>query len=414
MPLSTPCGPRWSNCVVGSRRTGADGSMSVTGPELLPGGLAFALVGGAAAVATAAATPVARRLATRSGVLVAPDDRNVHESPTATLGGTAMLFGLFVGAATAWLLGDFASVFAAPSEMIGVLVAAAVICAVGVVDDISPLSVPAKVAGMVVAGVVLSVVGVSLVVLRIPFFETVILSSNMSALLTVVWVVLIANAVNLIDGLDGLAGGIVAIAAATFLFYAIRLGDAGVLTASSPGALIAVLVVGICVGFLPHNVHPARIFMGDGGALLLGLLMAASTMSVGGSTDAVFSGQAFFFFAPIFIPLFILGVPLFDMAFAIVRRAATRGIRVTHADKDHLHHRLLRLGYGHRRAVWILWAWTALLSGFVLWPTYTGSGDAIVPIGIAAVCLLLFTVFHPRLRDSVLTGSPDDHSDGVG
>ncbi|MDP7117649.1 MAG: MraY family glycosyltransferase [Acidimicrobiales bacterium] len=388
--------------------------MSVTGSELLPGGLAFALVGGAAAVATAAATPVAHRLAIRSGVLVAPDDRNVHESPTATLGGTAMLFGLFVGAATAWLLGDFASVFAAPSEMIGVLVAAAVICAVGVVDDISPLSVPAKVAGMVVAGVVLSVVGVSLVVLRIPFFETVILSSNMSALLTVVWVVLIANAVNLIDGLDGLAGGIVAIAAATFLFYAIRLGDAGVLTASSPGALIAVLVVGICVGFLPHNVHPARIFMGDGGALLLGLLMAASTMSVGGSTDAVFSGQAFFFFAPIFIPLFILGVPLFDMAFAIVRRAATRGIRVTHADKDHLHHRLLRLGYGHRRAVWILWAWTALLSGFVLWPTYTGSGDAIVPIGIAAVCLLLFTVFHPRLRDSVLTGSPDDHSDGVG
>ncbi len=97
-----------------------------------------------------------------------------------------------------------------------------------------------------------------------------------------------------------------------------------------------------------------------------------------------------------------------------MRRAATRGIRVTHADKDHLHHRLLRLGYGHRRAVWILWAWTALLSGFVLWPTYTGSGDAIVPIGIAAVCLLLFTVFHPRLRDSVLTGSPDDHSDGVG
>jgi UDP-GlcNAc:undecaprenyl-phosphate GlcNAc-1-phosphate transferase len=381
--------------------------MSVTGPELLPGGLAFALVGGAAAVATAAATPVARRLATRSGVLVAPDDRNVHESPTATLGGTAMLFGLFVGAATAWLLGDFASVFAAPSEMIGVLVAAAVICAVGVVDDISPLSAPAKVAGMVVAGVVLSVVGVSLVVLRIPFFETVILSSNMSALLTVVWVVLIANAVNLIDGLDGLAGGIVAIAAATFLFYAIRLGDAGVLTGSSPGALIAVLVVGICVGFLPHNVHPARIFMGDGGALLLGLLMAASTMSVGGSTDAVFSGQAFFFFAPIFIPLFILGVPLFDMAFAIVRRAATRGIRVTHADKDHLHHRLLRLGHGHRRAVWILWAWTALLSGFVLWPTFTGSGDAIVPIGIAAVCLLLFTVFHPRLRGSARAGWVD-------
>ena len=372
-----------------------------------PGGLAFAVVGGVAAVATAAATPAVRRLATRSGVLVVPDDRNVHESPTATLGGTAMLFGLFAGALTAWLIGDFSAVFAEPSEMLGVLVAAAAICAVGVVDDMSPLSATAKVAGMVVAGAVLSLVGVSLVVLRVPFFETMILSSNMSALMTVVWVVLIANAVNLIDGLDGLAGGIVAIAAATFLFYAIRLGDAGVLSVNSPGALIAVLVVGICVGFLPHNVHPARIFMGDGGALLLGLLMAASTMSVGGSTDAVFSGQAFFFFAPIFIPLFILGVPLFDMAFAIVRRAATRGIRVTHADKDHLHHRLLRLGHGHRRAVWILWAWTALLSGFVLWPTYTGSGDAIVPIGIAAVCLLLFTVFHPRLRGSVRAGWVD-------
>ncbi len=384
--------------------------MSVMGAEVLPGGLAFTVVGGATAIATAVATPLARHLATRSGVLVAPDDRNVHESPTATLGGTAMLFGLFVGALTAWLIGDFATVFAVPSEMLGVLVAAAAICAVGVVDDISPLSASTKLAGMVVAGAILSIVGVSLVVLRIPFLETAILSSNMSALLTVVWVVLIANAVNLIDGLDGLAGGIVAIAAATFLLYAIRLGDAGVLTEHSPGALIAVIVVGICVGFLPHNVHPARIFMGDGGALLLGLLMAASTMSVGGSTDAVFSGQAFFFFAPVFIPLFILGVPLFDMAFAILRRAMTRGIRVTQADKDHLHHRLLRLGHGHRRAVWILWAWTALLSGFVLWPTYTGSGDAIVPIGIAAVCLLLFTVFHPRLRGSIPATSLDDSS----
>ena len=161
-----------------------------------PGGLAFAVVGGVAAVATAAATPAVRRLATRSGALVVPDDRNVHESPTATLGGTAMLFGLFAGALTAWLIGDFSAVFAEPSEMLGVLVAAAAICAVGVVDDMSPLSATAKVAGMVVAGAVLSLVGVSLVVLRVPFFETMILSSNMSALMTVVWVVLIANAVN--------------------------------------------------------------------------------------------------------------------------------------------------------------------------------------------------------------------------
>jgi len=166
----------------------------------------------------------------------------------------------------------------------------------------------------------------------------------------------------------------------------------------NPGALIAILIVAICAGFLPHNVHPARIFMGDGGALLLGLLLAASTVSVGGRTDLPFSGQSFFFFAPIFIPLIVLGVPLFDMTFAIIRRVATRGIRITQADKNHLHHRLLGLGHGHRRAVLILWAWTALLSGFVLWPTYTGKGDAIVPAGIAAVCLILFTVLHPRFR----------------
>ena len=199
-------------------------------------------------------------------------------------------------------------------------------------------------------------------------------------------------------GLDGLATGIVGIAAATFLLYAVRLGDAGVLFEGNPGALLAVLILGICVGFLPHNIHPARIMMGDGGSMLLGLLMAASTVSVGGRTDAPFSGQSFFFFAPLFIPLFILGVPLFDMTFAIVRRIATRGLRVTQADKEHVHHRIMKLGHGHRRAVFILWAWTALLSSFVLWPTYTGEGDAIVPTGIAAVCLLLFTVLHPRLR----------------
>ena len=106
---------------------------------------------------------------------------------------------------------------------------------------------------------------------------------------------------------------------------------------------MAAAVLGACLGFLPHNFHPARIFMGDAGALLLGLLMAAATIAVGGNTDAQFSGQTFFFFAPLFIPLVILGVPIFDTAFSILRRAR-RGLGVTVADKDHLHHRLMRLG----------------------------------------------------------------------
>ena len=364
----------------------------------MPGVLAYLVVGGAAAVATGLATPLARQFAERSGLLTAPDDRDVHDSPTPSIGGPAMLVGLLAGALVAWLIGDFDAVFATRSEMLGVLVAATIMCAVGVVDDIRPVSAPAKLAGMVLAGSTLSLVGVSLVVLRIPFVDVVLLSPDLSALATVLWVVLLANALNLIDGLDGLATGIVAIAATTFVLYAVRLSSEGVLFEGNPGALIAVLVAGICVGFLPHNVHPARIFMGDGGALMLGLLMAASTVSVGGRTDAAYSGQSFFFFAPLVIPLVILGVPLFDMLFAVVRRVATPGLSVTVADKDHLHHRLLRLGHGHWRAVLILWAWTALLSGFVLWPTYSGRGDTVVPMGIAGVCLGLFTVLHPRLR----------------
>ena len=364
----------------------------------MPSVLAYLVVGGAAALATGLTTPLARQFAERSGLLHAPHDRDVHDSPTPSLGGPAMLIGLLVGALVAWLIGDFDAVFATRSEMLGVLIAATVMCAVGVVDDIRPVSAPAKLAGMVLAGSTLSLVGVSLVVLRIPFVDVVLLSPDLSALATVLWVVLLANALNLIDGLDGLATGIVAIAATTFVLYAVRLGNEGLLFEGNPGALIAVLVAGICLGFLPHNVHPARIFMGDGGALMLGLLMAASTVSVGGRTDAAYSGQSFFFFAPLVIPLVILGVPLFDMLFAVVRRATTPGLSVTVADKDHLHHRLLRLGHGHWRAVLILWAWTALLSGFVLWPTYSGRGDAVVPIGIAGVSLGLFTVLHPRLR----------------
>ena len=165
--------------------------------------------------------------------------RSVHESPTPHLGGPAMLFGLLAGALFAWLIGDFSDVFSTQSEILGVLVAAIVMCGVGVIDDVRPISAPAKIAGMVIAGSVLSLVGVSLVVLRIPFVDVVLLSPDLAALATVLWVVLLANAINLIDGLDGLATGIVAIAATTFVIYAIRLANEGVLFEENPGSLIA-------------------------------------------------------------------------------------------------------------------------------------------------------------------------------
>jgi UDP-GlcNAc:undecaprenyl-phosphate GlcNAc-1-phosphate transferase len=366
----------------------------------VPGLIAYLLVGAAAAVTTFLLVPLARRLAVRVGAVVEPDERYVHLAPTPTAGGAAMLVGTYVAVAVASSLDDFDLVLEARTEVLGVVAAATIIFAVGLVDDLREISPPAKVAGMVLAGSVLSMTGVSILVFRVPFFDLLFLSADWSALVTVLWVVGMANAVNLIDGLDGLAAGIVAIASGTFLLYALQLGDEGVLDPANPGALWAVIALGVCVGFLPHNVHPARIFMGDGGALLLGLLMAASTMSVGGRSTEEFSGQTYFFFAPMFIPLVILGVPVLDTAFAIVRRAARRR-GVSAPDKEHLHHRLMRLGHGHRRSVLILWGWTALLSAFVLYPTYTGEGDAIVPIGVAALALVLFTILHPRLRGAV-------------
>jgi len=338
-----------------------------------------------------------RRLSFRIGAVVRPDVRHVHERPTPTLGGVAMLLGVLAGMLAAWLMGSFDVVFNGSTEPLGLVLAAIVIVIVGVIDDLREVSAPAKIAGIVVASSVLVISGISILVFRVPFAGVFVLSTDWSYLLSVVWVVGMTNAINLIDGLDGLAGGIVAIAAATFFLYAHELGGEGLLAAGNVGPLVAIVALGACLGFLPHNIHPARIFMGDAGALLLGLLMAASTMVVGGRTDRSFSGSSFFFFAPLFIPLVILGVPVIDTLFAIIRRARSRS-GISNADKGHLHHRLMALGHGHRRSVFILWTWTALLSGFVLWPIYSGSGDGIVPFGIAAILLSLFTILHPGVR----------------
>ena len=382
---------------------------------------AYAVLLAIVTAVTFVSIPVVRRVAVRIGAVVRPDERRVHERPTPTLGGGDMLVGFLIGMLVAWRMHAFNSIFESTTEPLGLVIAAVLMLAVGVIDDLREVSPPAKVAGIVLSASVLVFSGISLLSLRIPFVGTFILDPNWSYLVSVIWVLGMANAINFIDGLDGLAGGIMAIAAATFFLYANQLEHAGVLQEGNIGPLIAILVLGMCLGFLPWNVHPAKIFMGDGGALLLGLLMAASTMVVGGRTDQPFSGQTFFFFAPVLIPLVILGVPIFDTAWAIVRRARTR-TSPAHADKDHLHHRLMRLGHGHRRSVLILWAWTALLSGFVLYPTYTHSGDGIVPIGIAALALALYTLLRPGFRQGRRgdsgggrdnTRGPEDETDGV-
>ena len=358
---------------------------------------AYAIVLAVVAATTFVTLFGVRRLSFRIGAVVSPDARHVHERPTPTLGGVAMLLGVLAGMFTAWCMGSFDVVFNGSTEPLGLVLAALVIAGVGAIDDLREVSAPAKVAGIVVAASVLVSSGISILVFRVPFAGVFVLSTDWSYLLSVLWVVGMANAINLIDGLDGLAGGIVAIAAATFFLYAHALSGDGLLAAGNVGPLIAIVALGACIGFLPHNVHPAKIFMGDVGALLLGLLMAASTMVVGGRTDRSYSGNSFFFFAPLLIPLVILGVPIIDTLFAIIRRARSRS-GISNADKGHLHHRLMALGHGHRRSVFILWTWTALLSGFVLWPIYSGSGDGIVPFGIAAILLSLFTILHPGVR----------------
>lgn len=348
--------------------------------------------------ATAAAVPPLRALSHRVGAMARPSDRSVHAEPTPLLGGAALFIGVLAGFATAALLPGFHVVFEAPLNVLGVVVAAAVMFATGLVDDIRDVSPPAKLAGMVLSGSVLTLVGITVIYFRVPFLGFTVLPPDLAALVSVVWVVVLANAVNLIDGLDGLAAGIVAIASVAFFLYGWELLQAGVVDASNIGLLVAIVTAGACIGFLPFNFNPASIFMGDSGALMLGLLLASSTIAVGGQSDDPFSGQSWFFFAPLVIPLFILGVPLLDTAFAIVRRA-TRRSGVATADKAHLHHRLMDLGHGHRRAVVILWAWTALLSAFVLIPVFTDRGNGIVPLGLLALGLLLFTVFAPRLGE---------------
>jgi UDP-GlcNAc:undecaprenyl-phosphate/decaprenyl-phosphate GlcNAc-1-phosphate transferase len=354
-----------------------------------------------AAVATFLLTFVVRKLAIRFSIIVLPDERRVHEKPTPTVGGAAMFLGLLIAMIVASQLNAFKPLFRGSSDLFGVVVAAAVIFTVGMVDDLREMSPPAKMSGQILAGTVLYLFGVNMLFFRLPFAgTTVVLSTDLIPVITVLWVVGMANAVNLVDGLDGLAAGIVGIASLTFFLYSHQLVHTGTIGGQSVGPLLAVIICGLCVGFLPHNFHPAKIFMGDAGAMLLGLLMAASTMSVVGQTNNDFSGRTFFFFAPLAIPFFILGIPVLDTAFAIIRRAGKR-TNLAEADKNHLHHRLMRLGHGQTRAVLILWTWTALLSGLVLYPTLANRGISIVPFAVVALGVALYTLFGPRGRAEV-------------
>jgi UDP-GlcNAc:undecaprenyl-phosphate GlcNAc-1-phosphate transferase len=360
----------------------------------------YLIIGLCAMLVTCATTPLVRAFARAKNWVALPGDRKVHTVPTPDVGGIAMFAGVVVALALAWRMDRFSGLFEGNSESVGVLLGAALILVVGVIDDVREISAPARVVATIATGMILVWFGVTMFYFRIPFLGVLQLSNDWVPIVTVVWLLAMTQAVNLIDGLDGLAAGIVAIGSLAFFIYSRHLSGLGLLSEPNIGPLIAIITVGVCIGFLPFNFNGASIFMGDGGAYLLGFLVAVSTSVVGGRADPTtqaFSGQTYFFLAPIAIPLIILGVPVFDVLFAIIRRVSKRQGFAT-ADKGHLHHRLINLGHGPRRAVAILWLWTALLSAFVLYPAFNRTTTNYAPFGLLGLVLFLYTVLHPDLE----------------
>lgn len=348
-----------------------------------------------AAIITYAATPAVRMLAVRLGAFTPVRDRDVHCEPIPRLGGVSMLFGFAAALLVASVL-PFSKQMFRTGELWGVLAGAVVLCLVGAIDDVHELDWLVKLAGQLVAAGIMAFQGVQL--FSLPIGSTVVLPAPIMVAMTIFCVVLATNAVNFVDGLDGLAAGIVAVAAVSFFAYAYLVSRSfsppNVFTAA---AFISAALIGVCLGFLPHNFHPARIFMGDSGALLLGLLLAAAMISVTGTvTAADVSANSFVaLLAPLVVPLSIMLLPVLDVTLAVIRRTR-RGESPFQADAQHLHHRMLQWGHGHRRAVLLLWLWASVASfgavAFVFISPYAALG---LFVGMALIALAL-TLWLPK------------------
>lgn len=311
------------------------------------------------------ATPAMRHLAISVGAVTAVRARDVHVVPTARLGGVAVFLGVAAGLVVASTIPFLDRVFETSDSAWAVLAGAALVCAVGVADDIWDLDWMAKLAGQILAALLMAWGGIQLVAL--PIWGRTIGDSYLSLIATVVVVVVAINAVNFVDGLDGLAAGVVAIGGTAFMVYSYVLArGASPGDYSSLATVITAVMVGACIGFLPHNVHPARIFMGDSGSMVLGLVFAAAAITVTGQIDPAAVSQREQIeqipaFLPIALPLAVVAVPLVDMTLAFLRRLG-RGQSPFKPDAHHLHHRLLRFGHSHRWAVAVLWLWTFVLA----------------------------------------------------
>jgi UDP-GlcNAc:undecaprenyl-phosphate/decaprenyl-phosphate GlcNAc-1-phosphate transferase len=361
--------------------------------------LEYALICCVAAAGSYLLTPIARRLAIYWGAVARPRDRDVHAVATPRLGGLALFAGFAMAIVLAHQLPTLRATFA-NWDIDWVLVAGAIICAIGVLDDKYELDSVTKLAGQVVAtGVMVTKGGVQLSAVYLPGAGTVSLGRDVAIPVTILLTVLTINAMNFIDGLDGLAAGVTAIGAIAFFTFAYHLAAVNYIDVANTPTLLTAALAGTCIGFLPHNFSPARIFMGDSGSMLVGLVLSAAGTTAATGADPQSFGHllgALPLALPL-LPIAVLAVPFVDLVLAIIRRVR-RGQSPFAPDKEHLHHRMLEIGHTHRRAVLLLYFWSALLAFGGVALSITRGPWRVISIlgGLAAVGMLMSLV--PRMR----------------
>ncbi|MFE5737448.1 MraY family glycosyltransferase [Streptomyces celluloflavus] len=351
-----------------------------------------------------------RKFAIAAGAMPEIRARDVHREPTPRLGGIALFGGLCAGFLVASRLPGLRRVFEDYNEPRALLTGAALIWLLGVLDDKWGVDALAKLGGQMIAAGVMVFQGLTILWIPVPGLGTVSLNRPLGTLLTVALIVITINAVNFVDGLDGLASGMVCIAAAAFFLYAYRMWFGYGIQEAAPATLFSVVLMGMCLGFLPHNMHPARIFMGDSGSMLIGLVLAAGAISLTGQLDPdalkLFAGSERAatrgmvpVYIPLLLPLTVIAIPAADLILAIVRRT-WNGQSPFAADRGHLHHRLLEIGHSHSRTVLILYFWSALFAfGTVAYSVRNASiwiVLVIVLLSAVGLVLLLLPRFTPR------------------
>ena len=312
-----------------------------------------------AAIITYLLTPLVRDLAIKAGAVTAIRSRDVHLEPTPRWGGLAMWLSMALTLVIVNYLPLVHKSFG--SEATGIFLSGTFILLLGLLDDRFDLDPITKFAGQALAAGILLIYGVQILWLPINGITT--LPTNIGQLLTILFVMVVINAINFVDGLDGLATGIVMICAASFFAFSYLLAVINGLNRAGAPSLITAVVIGLCLGFLPHNFHPAQIFMGDSGAMFLGLMVSASAITLTGQVDAsaITEENGSSALLPLLLPFTVLAIPLLDFAMAILRRVKA-GRSPFAADREHLHHRIMRFGLSQQRTTIVLYLWTAMFA----------------------------------------------------